>query len=102
MSEPQDSAESPLVLSRYALGSIIAPQLFRATEAPLYPTAMNTIIAMYCVFITAQIAYRQLCARENARRDRLWAEGVAEAEPGLAPKEDNRTDIEDLGFRYVL
>jgi hypothetical protein len=63
---------------------------------------MNTIIAMYCIFITAQIAYRQLCARENARRDKLWAEGVAEAEPQLAPKEDNRTDIEDLGFRYVL
>lgn len=87
---------------RYSLGSIVAPQLFKATEAPLYPTAMNTIIAMYCVFITAQIVYRQLCARENARRDKLWAEGVAEAEPGLAPKEDNRTDIEDLGFRYVL
>lgn len=63
---------------------------------------MNTIIAMYCVFITAQIVYRQLCARENARRDRLWAEGLVEAEPGLASKEDNRTDIEDLGFRYVL
>ncbi|KAK4698629.1 MFS transporter, ACS family, allantoate permease, partial [Phenoliferia sp. Uapishka_3] len=86
----------------YCVGCICGPQLFISTESPLYPTAMKTIIAMYVCYIVAQLAYRQLCSRENNRRDRLAAEGVAEAVARPAGAEDNSTDLEDLGFRYVL
>ena len=57
---------------------------------------------MYCCYIVAQLVYRQLCSRENNRRDRLAASGVAEAMARPAGGEDNTTDIEDLAFRYVL
>lgn len=63
---------------------------------------MGTIIGMYGCYIIAQLAYRQLCSRENNRRDRLAASGVAAAVARPAGGEDNRTDIEDLAFRYVL
>ena len=57
---------------------------------------------MYCCYIVAQLVYRQLCSRENNRRDRLAASGVAEAMARPAGGEDNTTDIENLAFRYVL
>ncbi|GAA5913435.1 hypothetical protein JCM5296_003631 [Sporobolomyces johnsonii] len=86
----------------YCVGCICGPQLFLSRESPLYKTAMATIIAMYILYFLAMLAFRQLCARENNRRDRLAADGVEEAKPRLASEEDNRTDIEDLAFRYVL
>lgn len=95
---------------------------------PLYPTAMKTCTAFYVVFMAAHILYRQLCARENKRRDRLALEGNVEAIPKFvscpspcplfsatlqsdkqwtrlhrpAAAESNITDIDDLAFRYVL
>ncbi|GAA5864731.1 hypothetical protein JCM1840_002211 [Sporobolomyces johnsonii] len=86
----------------YCAGCICGPQLFLAREAPLYKTAMATIIAWLIIYLLTMLAFRQLCARENNRRDRLAADGVEEAKPRLASEEDNRTDIEDLAFRYVL
>lgn len=46
--------------------------------------------------------YQEMSRRENRRRDRLAAEGVEEARPRPATKEDNTTDIDDLAFRYIL
>ncbi len=84
------------------VGCICGPQIFLASESPLYPTAMGTIIGMYCAYLISMLAYRELCRRENCRRDRLAAEGVEAAQPKLAAKEDNTSDIDDLAFRYVL
>jgi ACS family allantoate permease-like MFS transporter len=81
---------------------ICGPQLFISSEKPLYPTAMVTIIVMYIIFIVSQLAYRQLCAFENRKRDRMAAEGIEEAVPRKATDEDNVTDVDDLRFRYVL
>jgi hypothetical protein len=78
------------------------PQLFLSYEAPLYRTAMNTILGMYCAYIASMLLYRELCRRENNRRDKLAAEGVEEAKPRLATHESNDTDIDDLAFRYVV
>ncbi|GAA5993152.1 hypothetical protein JCM10908_001314 [Rhodotorula pacifica] len=86
----------------YCVGCIAGPQLFLATEKPLYRTAMNTIIGMYAVYFVAMLAYREICRRENNRRDRLAANGCAEAVARPAEKEDNKSDIDDLAFRYIL
>ncbi|KAG0655350.1 hypothetical protein C6P46_001047 [Rhodotorula mucilaginosa] len=86
----------------YCVGCIAGPQLFLAYEKPLYRTAMNTIIGMYAVYFVAMLAYREICRRENNRRDRLAANGCAEAVARPAEKEDNKSDIDDLAFRYIL
>jgi len=86
----------------YAVGCIVGPQLFISTEAPLYPTAMRTISALYVIFIFAILAFMIINWRENKRRDKLAAEGVQAAIARPAEHEDNETDKQDLGFRYVL
>ncbi|BGO89228.1 hypothetical protein NBRC10512_005939 [Rhodotorula toruloides] len=86
----------------YCVGCIAGPQLFLSYEAPLYRTAMNTIIGMYCAYLASMFLYREICRRENSRRDKLAAEGVEEAKPRLATHESNDTDIDDLAFRFVL
>nr|XP_031859695.1 uncharacterized protein CI109_004970 [Kwoniella shandongensis]KAA5526767.1 hypothetical protein CI109_004970 [Kwoniella shandongensis] len=86
----------------YCVGSIVGPQMFLATESPTYPTAMKACISLYAVYILAQAAYLVLSYYENKRRDKLAAEGDESAVPRPASDEDNRTDLEDLSFRYVL
>jgi len=58
--------------------------------------------ALYCIYIASMFLYQEMSRRENRRRDRLAAEGVEEARPRPATKEDNTTDIDDLAFRYIL
>ncbi|GAA5903191.1 hypothetical protein JCM6882_006989 [Rhodosporidiobolus microsporus] len=86
----------------YCVGCIAGPQLFLDTEKPLYRTAMNTIIAMYCCYLASMLIYQELCRYENRRRDRLAEQGVEEAKPKLAGAEDNVSDIDDLAFRYIM
>ncbi|GJN88188.1 hypothetical protein Rhopal_001153-T1 [Rhodotorula paludigena] len=86
----------------YCVGCVAGPQLFLARESPLYRTATNAIIGLYVAYILSMLAYYWICRRENRRRDRLAAEGVEEAKPRPATKEDNTTDIDDLAFRYIL
>ncbi|GAA5909887.1 hypothetical protein JCM8208_000981 [Rhodotorula glutinis] len=86
----------------YCAGCIAGPQLFLTKEAPLYRTATNAIIALYCIYIASMFLYQEMSRRENRRRDRLAAEGVEAAQPRPATKEDNTTDIDDLAFRYIL
>ena len=54
------------------------------------------------VYFVSMLAYREICRRENNRRDRLAANGCAEAVARPAEKEDNKSDIDDLAFRYIL
>lgn len=76
----------------YAVGCITGPQLFISTESPLYPTAMRTIAALYGVFIIAQLLFMGMNWKENRRRDKLAAEGVAEAVARPAAAEDNESE----------
>ncbi|OCF78449.1 hypothetical protein I204_00389 [Kwoniella mangroviensis CBS 8886] len=86
----------------YATGCIVGPQLFRDEQAPLYKTAMRAISSMYGVYIVFMLLFMVLCKMENSRRDRLAAEGNEEAVPRPAADYDNKTDKQDLSFRYVL
>ena len=76
--------------------------MFLDTEKPLYPTAMRAISVLYAVLIVSIGVGWWIFRRENKRRDSLAASGMSEAIARPAVVETNNTDIEDLGFRYVL
>ncbi|WVW82486.1 hypothetical protein I302_104497 [Kwoniella bestiolae CBS 10118] len=86
----------------YATGSICGPQLFLATEKPLYRTAMRAIVGLYIVYMVTMASFTLLCKLENRRRDKLAAEGNEEAVAKPGTTLDNESDIRDLSFRYVL
>lgn len=77
-------------------------EMFLDSEKPLYPTAMRSISGLYAVLLVSIGVGWWIFRRENKRRDALFASGVAEAEARPAIAESNDTDIQDLGFRYVL
>lgn len=77
-------------------------ELYRNNEMPLYPTAMRSISAMYAAYMLLVLAFTIICRRENARRDRLAASGVKEAEAKPATDFDNESDLDDLSFRYLV
>lgn len=51
------------------VGNLIAPQTFRASEAPRYPTAITVMLAGYCVAILLLGIYAFLCWNDNRRKD---------------------------------
>jgi len=71
-------------------------------ESPLYPTAMRSICGMYSAYILLVGFFAWLCYRENQRRDRLAAEGDESAQAKPADAFDNKSDLRDLSFRYML
>lgn len=71
-------------------------------ESPLYPTAMRSICGMYSAYILLVGFFGWLCYRENQRRDRLAAEGDESAQAKPADAFDNKSDLRDLSFRYML
>lgn len=75
---------------------LVSPLLPRRGMVSSHPAIVHSI------YIVAQLLYWYLCKRENERRDRLVAEGHPDALPRPASEEDNRTDLQDLAFRYVL
>ncbi|OCF41264.1 hypothetical protein I317_04922 [Kwoniella heveanensis CBS 569] len=86
----------------YATGSIVGPQLYFDKEAPLYRTAMRSISGLYGAYIVTMLLFTFMCKWENARRDKLAAEGNQDAIARPATGYDNESDVKDLSFRYVL
>lgn len=84
----------------YLHSVILVSCLMVVTSSALQPA--HVPIAAISLYILAQMYYWYLCKRENARRDKLAADGHPDAIPQPASAEDNRTDLQDLAFRYVL
>lgn len=89
----------------YCAGCIASPQLW--TERPRYFSGVVTAIVTWCLLFLTMIAYRFICMRDNAARDRVASQaGVAEGplEGILLDKngtpESDLTDKEDRRFRY--
>lgn len=94
----------------YCAGCIASPQLW--TAKPRYFNGVVTAIVTWCLLFVVVIAYRFVCMRDNANRDRITAErgetldgarasgesSVVLDKNGL-PKTD-LTDKDDLYFRY--
>ncbi|OCF41073.1 allantoate permease [Kwoniella heveanensis CBS 569] len=90
-----------MIFISYATGNIIGPHFFIATEVPAYKSGM--LACMICFAITIPIGFllRLYYTRENKRRDRLAAESGEEVDANGGDFSD-KTDIENLSFRYAL
>ncbi|KAI3321580.1 MFS general substrate transporter [Xylariaceae sp. AK1471] len=86
----------------WATGNAIGPQVFLARDAPKYHIAFFTHIGCYSVLVLVLLFFRWYLKRENARREKLAAEGVREAkDENLAHAFEDLTDRENPNFRYV-
>ncbi|KAG0654777.1 thiamine pathway transporter thi73 [Maudiozyma exigua] len=80
----------------YNVACIIAPQMFRASEAPRYIPAKIGLLVTQCVCIPAQLYVGYLCKKENQKRDK-------EQEGQKKQKYEflDMTDMENRNFRYI-
>ncbi|KAK5215775.1 hypothetical protein LTR96_011114 [Exophiala xenobiotica] len=79
----------------YCVGNFIGPLLFKASDAPRYPTAWAVVVATTIGAALLLLIYRFLCTRENNKRNAMGAEAFEHA------YEDDLTDITNKQFRYV-
>lgn len=90
-----------MVFVSYAVGNIIGPHLFISTEDPPYRSGMLTCIICFSLAIPMIALLRLYYVKENRRRDRLMAERGQVYDPQEGDFAD-RTDCENLAFRYAL
>ncbi|KAH8651416.1 MFS general substrate transporter [Xylariales sp. PMI_506] len=88
-----------IIFVAYCISNIIAPQFFKASQAPLYPLGMGAILASFVLSIITIILYGGYCHWENRRRDRV------DSARGERVHEDtdfkDLTDRQNVHFRYV-
>ncbi|KPM43000.1 putative transporter [Neonectria ditissima] len=88
----------------FCVGNIVSPQLFRASEAPQYGTAMRSMLVAMALVQLITILLGTYYIYENRRRDKVLASTPQEViDAATARNEEffDRTDIEDsLRFRY--
>ncbi|KAG0159683.1 hypothetical protein PDIDSM_7206 [Penicillium digitatum] len=86
----------------WAAGNAIGPQVFLDRDSPRYHIAWSVHLACYACMAFAVIYLRFHLKRENARKDKLLAEeGLSTADPTLIHAFEDKTDRENLNFRYV-
>ncbi|KAK3669763.1 hypothetical protein LTR78_010336 [Recurvomyces mirabilis] len=89
----------------YCAGCISAPQLW--THGPRYVDGVVTAIVTWCLLFSATLAYRVVCSRDNAGRDRS-ASGISEHSTGKEQVDVDTTgaaridltDKQDASFRF--
>lgn len=88
-----------LLFIAYCVSNIIAPQFFKAHQAPLYPLGMGAILGSYVLSIMTIGAYMFYCAYENRRRNTLDSAAGERIHKDTDFKD--LTDKENIHFRYV-
>ncbi|PKS04982.1 hypothetical protein jhhlp_008348 [Lomentospora prolificans] len=87
----------------WAAGNSIGPQVFLSWDAPRYYIAFSTHLGCYVFLVLVLIVLRIYLSRENKKRDKLFAEGVMQADKNRTDHAfEDLTDRENLSFRYVL
>lgn len=81
----------------YNISCIVAPQMFRVKDAPMYMPAKITLLVTQAVCIPLQLFVGYLCHKENTKRDKEQAGGNTEKY-----KFADLTDIENRSFRYIV
>lgn len=84
-----------MVFVGWAVGNMIAPQIFQQRDAPRYLTGFVVHCAIYGTYILLVVLTRVILVARNHRRDAL----VAEISHDLAF--EDLTDQENPNFRYV-
>ncbi|KAJ5618517.1 hypothetical protein N7528_006628 [Penicillium herquei] len=86
----------------WAAGNAIGPQVFLDWDAPRYHIAWSVHLACYACMTAAVIFLRFYLIRQNKKKDEmLAAAGVTTADPNLIHAFEDKTDQENLNFRYV-
>tara|TARA_R110002060_G_scaffold38628_2_gene49896 strand:+ start:906 stop:1184 length:279 start_codon:yes stop_codon:yes gene_type:complete len=83
----------------YAVGNLIGPQTFRASQAPEYIGGFTAMIVCYCVCIGLMGLYWALAVRQNKRIDARAAE--LNSGDDLLDGFTDLTDQQQEGFRYT-
>lgn len=85
----------------YCLGNILAPQFFRAAEAPEYPTAYRAILSGITIGNACLIAYGIGVWFDNRATIKKYGERPSE---GLSTEDQllDITDKEKEGFLYIF
>lgn len=90
-----------MIFIAYAAGNIVGPHLFNANESPPYRSGMLSCIVCFAVTIPLCGALRVYYAGENSRRDEVLAARGERYDPAEGDFAD-RTDVENISFRYAL
>ncbi|KAI1824973.1 major facilitator superfamily domain-containing protein [Xylaria intraflava] len=86
----------------WSAGNAIGPQVFLAWDAPKYHIAFATHLGCYAALVLVLVFFRWYLKWQNAKRDKLAAEGVREArDTNLTHAFEDLTDRENPNFRYV-
>ena len=98
MSDPTNPHSTYTVIITLKLG----PQVFLDWDAPRYHIAWSVHLACYACMTVAVISLRFYLIRQNKKKDELLvAAGVAAADPNFIHAFEDKTDQENLNFRYI-
>jgi hypothetical protein len=86
----------------WAAGNAVGPQVFLERDAPRYFIAFSVHLACYSLMLIAIFFLRWWLKRENAKKDALLRTDMPEAgDPNMVHAFEDRTDRENVNFRYV-
>ncbi|GAA6003268.1 hypothetical protein JCM10207_001834 [Rhodosporidiobolus poonsookiae] len=91
--------QSTSIAVAYAVGNIVGPQGFRASEAPTYTSGIAMMLACFAIMAVTGVLYGFTCHTLNKRRDAQY--GPVTQLGAHNPTEDI-TDGENTQFRYSL
>ncbi|CAG8957693.1 hypothetical protein HYFRA_00000028 [Hymenoscyphus fraxineus] len=95
-----------VLFTGYCVGNIIGPQTFLEKEAPNYPSAYIAMLVGYSVKLVAVIVLYVYMWSVNKARDKAQATGIASNEAlekeAIEKGMMDVTEIDNLGFRYIL
>lgn len=89
------SYQSRLVTNRESVG----PQVFLGWDAPTYHIAFGVHLACYSIMTMCVIFLRFYLLRQNKKREAML-QAAGGADPNLLHAFEDRTDRENLNFRY--
>ncbi|KAI5478190.1 hypothetical protein MNV49_005357 [Pseudohyphozyma bogoriensis] len=89
---------SSSVAVSYAIGNIVGPQAFRASESPVYRSGIFTMLCCFGIEAFFALCYWAVTIYLNRAKDAKYGPPQPLAE-GLVEEED-LTDVENTNFRY--
>ncbi|KAG2420366.1 hypothetical protein HFD88_005167 [Aspergillus terreus] len=85
----------------WAVGNAIGPQVFLPRDAPRYFIAFGVHLGCYTAMTIAVIFLRFYLKHQNKKKERLLREAGMDADTNLTHAFEDRTDQENLNFRYI-
>jgi hypothetical protein len=84
-----------------AVGNIIGPQFFLASQAPRYLLGIGSMMFAFALMASSGVAYYLLCVFENKRRNSQYGLPNDLIQAGLECEREDMTDWENKNFRYT-